>query len=221
MKIATGLVLSIVLTIGVSWAGASRRTPKTGTIIVSRAALPQQAEGPSQNLVLYSNKVGNAYLYLEQRNGARLTVLDVTEPDHIRLAAVVETGLSKPYIFVEPVGESVELIRFRDGSGDALLNLHKPKAPRITLVYGDVALSAPTSCLTSQSSQPETQDVPITDTSVAEETIVVPHVIRQATREETGTTFLLNDRGLTVIRRLAAEWEYIQILGARANGGVE
>jgi hypothetical protein len=221
MKITTGLILSIVLTIGAAWAGASSHTPRTGTIIVSRAALPQQAEDPSQDLFLYSNKVGNAYLYLEQRNGAQLSVLDVTEPDDIRLDAVVETGLSKPYTFVEPVGESVELIRFRDGSGDALLNLHKPKAPRISLIQGDVALSAPTSCLTSQSSQPETQDVRITGAESAKGAIVVPHVIRQATRKETGTTFLLNDRGLTVVRRLGAEWEYIQVLGARANGGAE
>ena len=230
MRFMTSIVLSIALILGAQLGHASKHGPKQNPNIVVEppTALPEQAREASQDIFLYSNSVGNAYLYLEQQQGSRLVILDDTEPTHVKLAAVLDTGISRVYDFQQYLGSAFELIRFRDGSGSALLNLHKPKAPRVIKVqnsapepvemqsdsgYRGVALHA-----AKTSAGLQGQDVQVIDTSAAARILTtVTNVTRQASRQETGTIFLLGDHGLTMIRRPGVEWEYVQEEGANAD----
>lgn len=132
------IVLTAALALGVPMANASTRNSKTDIRVVPPSALPEVAQQASQDLLLHYSGAGTPYLYLEQKQGARLAVFDVSEPAHIQLAASVDTGVAKTYDFVQPVGSALELIRFRDGSGSALLKLGKAKAPR----FEDIERSA-------------------------------------------------------------------------------
>src|ERR1700726_1913492 len=64
------------------------------------------ATGDAQDLLLRANDDGSAYLYIEQQQGALLSVFDVTDPTHIKLAASVETGTHGAYDFVRAIGNS-------------------------------------------------------------------------------------------------------------------
>ncbi len=92
---------------------------------------PAFTENSSEDLLLRADEHGTAYLYVEQQQGALLTIFDVTDPNHIKLTAIVATEGHGAYDFVSPVGETSELVSFRDGSGTAVLDLHKAKAPRV------------------------------------------------------------------------------------------
>jgi len=127
----SAIVLAAALVLGVPLAHASTRNSKTDIRVVPPSALLEAAQQPSQDLLLHYNSAGSPYLYLEQKQGARLAIFDVSEPAHIRLTASVNTGIDKPYDFIQRVGSGLELVRFRDGSGSALLNLRNAKAPRI------------------------------------------------------------------------------------------
>ena len=69
---------------------------------------------PGNSFFLYSDGAGSTYLYVEQQQGARLTVFDVTDPGKIWV--VVSTPITAPGAFdcVRPLGAHGELVRFRD-----------------------------------------------------------------------------------------------------------
>jgi hypothetical protein len=67
---------------------------------------------------------GSTFLYVEQQQGAMLSVYDVTNPGRIKLEASVPTGAHKSFDFVSAIGDS-ELIAFRDGSGSGVIDLHQ------------------------------------------------------------------------------------------------
>ncbi len=177
------------------------------------------AQQESDDLLLRSDNGGNTYLYLEQQNGARLVVLDVTNPAHIKLAATVETELSHPYDFVQAVGGTFELIRFRDGTGIAFLDFRYAKTPRVE--NNRNVASEPIERLGAsgylavarlggiEAVNLHGRDVQVIDTAVAPQLLAtVAHVPREASHEETGTTFLLGDEGFTVIRRKDVEEQH-------------
>jgi hypothetical protein len=115
------------------------------------------------------------------------------------------------------VGASSELIAFRDGSGDAVLDLHKAKAPRLSNVGGvgnPNELLGNSGYLTSSLTQvkavaPQPREVQLVETTGTPRTIAtMANVTRQINRAETGTIFLLGDGKVTVIRRIDAERQY-------------
>lgn len=212
---STAIVLTAALAFGLPMANASTRNAKTDIRVVPPSALPEMAQLASQDLLLYYGGSGTPYLYLEQNQGARLAVFDVSEPAHIRLTASANTGVAKAYDFVQPIGSTFELIRFRDGSGSALLNLQKPKAPRIEDLdrsviqpiemlgnsgYLAIALktAAPPADL-------QSQDVQVMNSATGSLLATVDGVTRTAELSDTGTVFLLGSNGLTEVRRLDAE----------------
>src|ERR1700712_6026226 len=97
------------------------------------AVQPLAATKDAQDILLHADDNGSTYLYVEQQQGALLSVYDVTDPAHMKLDASVETGARGSYDFVSGIGNS-ELVAFRDGSGSAVLDLHKAKAPKLAMI---------------------------------------------------------------------------------------
>src|ERR1700722_4484351 len=116
-------IKNIVLASAVLVSAASTLTasafekPKSNFIVQALSTKAEFAQNSSQDLLLRADEHGTAYLYVEQQQGALLTIFDVTDPVHITLAASVPTAAHGAFDFVTPVGESSELVAFRDGSG--------------------------------------------------------------------------------------------------------
>ena len=185
---------------------------------------PIAATTDAQDLMLHGDDHGSTFLYVEQQKGALLSVYDVTDPAKIKLDASVETGARSSYDFVGAMGNS-ELIKFRDGSGSGVIDLHKAKAPKLTTIEG--ALPTSTEALGDEGYlASSSQAGPTTETAIVPRSVQVvetataaPHVVdtvasvtRQVARPETGTTFLLGQNGVTVVRQVATEQAYEQQL---------
>jgi hypothetical protein len=189
---------------------------KTDFVVQELATNPELAKNTNQDFLLHENN-GSSYLYVEQQEGAVLTIFDVTDPKHMKLAASVRTEAHGAYDFVSPIGSTAELIMFRDGSGTAVLDLRKHNAPRVVAIQGSA--TAPTEILgsagylsaTLHASFPihEARDIQLVETSLTPRVVTtVSQVTRQINRSETGTVFLLNTGKVIAIRRLDAEREY-------------
>src|ERR1700726_318541 len=129
----TGLLLTLPLQ-------AEIKTRSGNQIVVEPADLPEMAKTPGQSLFLYKAADGGTYLYVEQQNGARLAVFDVTDPAKIKTAASVPLQTPGAFDFVRYLNDRTELIRFRDSQQLAELDLRKPKNPTLTIAK---ALSDP------------------------------------------------------------------------------
>jgi hypothetical protein len=172
----------------------------------------------SQDLLLHADDNGSAYLYVEQQQGALLAVFDVTDAAHIKLTASVPTEGHGAYDFVTPVGNTAELVSFRDGSGTALVDLRKPKAPRLSITTPNTAGIIETlgssgylssSIPQSQPVSPPQRAVQLVESSRHPRVLTsLTSVSRQVERPATGTVFLLADGKVTVIRRLDAERQF-------------
>lgn len=190
-------------------------------IIEQPANLPELAQRPGISFHLYTGSGdGNAYLYVEQHNGQRLVVFDVTDPGHVKTVRSVNLSVPAPFEFAEPVGASSILVRFQGNQGVAVLDLHKAKAPVLKTINGlqysgrAEPLGESTFMMTSDPQMdlsPVSRDYQVVDASNAANPVLLYTanlVTRTITRGETGTTFLLGQNGLTVIRRPRVEEEY-------------
>jgi hypothetical protein len=191
--------------------------PKSNFIVQPLSTKPEFAQNSSQDLLLRADEHGTAYLYVEQKQGALLTIFDVTDPNHIKLTASVPTEARGAFDFVTPVGESSELVAFRDGSGNAVLDLRKAKAPRLSQADGAAKpseLLGDSGYLSSSQTQAaavaqQPRDVQLVETAGTPHAILtVTGVTREVNRAETGTVFLVGDGKVTVIRRIDAERQY-------------
>lgn len=180
------------------------------------------APAASQDLFLRVDHDGDTLLYVEQQQGALLSVFDITDLDHMKLIASVPTQARSAYNFVGPIGAASELVAFRDGSGTAVIDLRKPKAPRFsaaigagdpsTEALGDVGYlssTAPQGGDAAQVAAPAARSVQLVENGAHPRVVTtLPRVTRQVERPETGTVFLLSDDQVTIIRRPDAEAQY-------------
>jgi len=157
-------------------AGAIHANPSERTVLVPPADLPEMARQGGEAMLLLDAKDGRTLLYVEQDQGASLAIFDVTDPLHIKGEGAVQLNAPAPFDFVTNAGNQAELVRYRDGGGVAVLDLHNVKGP--VLKTGGT----------------EWQGAAIADKDR-----------RQVTNADTGTTFKLGEDGLTVIRRPAVE----------------
>jgi hypothetical protein len=180
------------------------------------------AQSTTQDLLLRTDDNGPTYLYVEQQQGTLLFVFDVTNPEHMKLVTSTSLAVHGAYDFVAPV-KGRELISFRDGSGSALLDFHKPKAPRIsgTLQSAALPVHASGSVSSFASSTPQFARQVETDSSVQPRTVQfvktgrhsrvlasLENVTRIADRPETGTTFLLAAGKVSIVRTPGVELQY-------------
>ena len=189
-------------------------------IVVQPKDLPEQAQLEGNSLFLYSDNAGATYLYVEQQQGARLSIFDVTDPSKIKLVSSIAMTGPGAFDFVRPVDGHGELVRFRDNKTVAVLDLHKVKAPTLHMVNA-LAEGGATEALgesgflmvneTYNYVRATPRDYQVVDiSSPSEPTLLatIAQVKHKVVNNDTGTTFLLGSEGLTVVRRTSVENDY-------------
>jgi hypothetical protein len=185
-------------------------------IVMPPTALPELARQEGEALFLYDTIDGRTLLYIEQNRGARLAIFDVTDPGHVKSKGSVQLDAPGPFDFVATLGERAEVVRFRQGQGSAVLDLHKVNVPTLTKVQGltlqgtTMALGDDGFTVTSQadSNARSTRDFQVVDTGGVgdlNQVFDVKEVRAELTKHDTGTTFLLTQSGLYEIRRPVVE----------------
>jgi len=119
-------------------ATAAHPTPSNHIVLVPPTDLPELARQGGDAMLLHETSDGRTLLYIEQGRGARLAAFDVTDPVHIKGEGSVQldADAAGAFDFVSPLGKQGELIRYRQGSKDAILDLHKEKVPKLKAVQG-------------------------------------------------------------------------------------
>jgi len=209
----TGLAMTFTLP-------AEIRSKSQELIVVQPHDLPEAAQTPGHSLFLYSDGSGGTYLYIEQLQGARITIFDVTDPSKIKLVGSIPLTVSGAFDFVRPLDGHGELVRFRDNKGVAVLDLHKAKAPSLRMISG-LSDSGSTQPLGETGflivNEPYNyvratpRDYQVVDISSPSEPVLlatVKEVRHELVNSDTGTTFLLGSEGLTVVRRTSVENDY-------------
>jgi hypothetical protein len=212
---APRLTLAIVLG-GMLAAPIIYANPSNEIVIVPPTDLPTLARQRGEAMFLHDTRDGRTLLYVEQRKGTRLAIFDVTDPAHVKGEGSAHLEAAGPFDFVAALGERAELVRFRKGQGDAVLELRKvpmlrkvqgPDIPSSTtpLAYdGSRFTGPPIDAALGQSARD--YQVFQTGKSRSEDSVVEVRQVRQeATNTDTGTTFLLAENGLYLIRRPALE----------------
>jgi hypothetical protein len=189
-------------------------------ILVRPTDLPELARQDGEAMLLHETGDGRKLLYIEQNGGTRLAVFDVTDPSHIKGEVSVQLGAPGPFDFVSALGDRAEVVRFRQGQGVAVLDLHKVKVPTMKMVQGlELAvlkerLGDDGVILTNQPNQPAVpsarifQVVETANPQELNQLFGVKGVREEITNDNTGTTFLLTPEGLYLIRRPAVEEDY-------------
>lgn len=210
---------------GLVTACAVYANPSNNIVLVSPTDLPVLARQSGEAMLLNDTLDGRTLLYVEQNEGTRLAILDVTDPGHIKGAGSVQLDASGPFDFISPVGNQEELVRFRQSDEEAVLDLRK-KTPSLKAVQG-LTLTREVAPLgnrgiTVSGHAPELQrarNFQVVDTANLRElnqVLDVQQVREELTKADTGTTFLLTEKGLYVIRRPAIETVH-QVLAISSN----
>ena len=220
-----------VLGMGIVAAPAVNAKPKPKTmtgpdgskiLLVSPADLPELARQSGEAMLLHKTGDGRTFLYIEQNNGARLAIFDVSDPSGITQQGMVQLDAQGTFDFASEAGDYAELVRFRDGQKEALLDLHKVKAPAIQMAQelklrdemvrqensgGMMAL--PVTSKSTEGYQPmEKVNALAIELQDIRGALDVNKVRAEVTNNESGTTFLLTADGLYVVRRPDEEVEY-------------
>jgi hypothetical protein len=188
-------------------------------VVMETRDLPEQAQVRGNSLLLHSDNAGHTYLYVEQQQGTRLSVFDVTDPARIKLTVSTALPAEGAFDFVRPLGEDAELVYFRDGQKAGVLDLHKAKQPvlRTVSITADLDTAerlGQSGLLAANESYnyipAVSRDFQVIDISSAIPTrlVTLKDVRHQLTNNDTGTTFFLCNDGLTVLRRTSVETDY-------------
>jgi len=208
--------LALAILLGGMWvAPITHATPSNEIILVGPTSLPSLARQSGDSMFLHDSKDGQTLLYVEQRQGAQLAIFDVTDPAHVKGEGSVQLG-GEPFDFVADLGKRGVLVRFRGDQGEAVLDLRNTptlmKIPGLETQNSTILLADDGSRLTGQAvnatvSQ-STRDYKVFQSgeSPSDDRVVeVKHVHQEVTNPDTGTTFLLAEDGLYLIRRPALE----------------
>ena len=194
----------------------------SGSMIVEQPSdLPESAQNATDAMYLHETSAGEEILYLEQREGKRLAVLDVTDPAQIRTLSQVSVDAPAPYDFVRDLGDSAALIRYRDNSGVAVVSFRQYKRPVLSSAPAFAEASAYESLGQTGLLAESTGGVPQADSRTVGYNILdfcaparpavlanAPDVRQRLFLRDTGTLFLLNDQGVTVVRQPQVELEH-------------
>jgi len=188
-------------------------------VVMEARDLPEQAQTPGNSLFLHSDNAGSTYLYVEQQQGTRLSVFNVTDPARIKVVVSTPLATEGAFDFVRTLGDNGELVYFRDSQKEAVLDLRKANRPVLRVIsnVADLgqaeALGESGFLVTSQAHRympAVARDYQVIDVaaSIPTQLATVNNVKHRVTNDETGTTFLLGSNGLTVVRRLSIENEF-------------
>lgn len=219
------LLFATILAMTTLTSGAATRPHPKTIIIESPDNLPMLAQKNPAAMYLHDTNDGRTLLYIEAADGRALTTLDVTDPAKIERIAQTSIPATSAFDFAEPVGQQATLIRYRDGSGVALLSFKHYKQPVLVTVpaIDNNAISEPlgqTGLLLSlghvSNSLPARSIRSLSNYSVVDTSntlrpallATISNVEQRLAKEDTGTLFLLNQDGVSVVRRLRVEQEY-------------
>jgi len=203
----TFLVTALLAVAGATAHAVVRPHSKTITV-ESPEDLPVLAQPDAEAMYLYDTSDGRTFLYVEAEHGQQLTILDVTDPGQIRRAAQTSIPTTFSFDFVRSVGDKGALIRYRNGSGVAILSFKHYKHP--VLVNSPASENADSS-ESLEHSFSEPLPYRVVDTSDLSRPVTlstIPDVKQSLAKSDTGTLFLLNKDGVTVVRRLLLEDEH-------------
>jgi hypothetical protein len=176
--------------------------PSNRVVLVPPTGLPALAQQGGEAMFLHDSWDGRTLLYVEQRQGAQLAIFDVTDPAHVKGEGSAQLNAAGPFDFVAALGERAELVRFRHGQEDAVLDLHKiPTLKRLQVQASPVLLGDASSPFGGATLAPAMDQGIWVDDQLVE----VKQVRQKMTNADTGTTFLLAEKGLYLIRRPALE----------------
>jgi hypothetical protein len=205
-----------VFAIGAVAVGTVCASPSSTVVAAPRTDLPALAPQSGEAMFLHETIDGRVFHYLEQNQGARLATFDVTDPVHIKGEGSVHLDASGSFNFDSLLGNQAELVRFRQGQQDTALDLPRVGAPKLSTVQGLVLpgpiADAENNALTVTSptmNAPPALDFGAIDTVLSYELtrmFDVKQVRAQMMRSDAGTTFMLGENGLYIIRRPAVEW---------------
>ncbi len=221
-KLFASLVFA-VLTTTITANAITNKPPHSRTIVIqSPPDTPALAQANSEAMYLHKSGDGRTVLYVESAEGTKLTALDVSDPGKIRRLAEIELVVPSRFDFVESVGNDSALVRYRDGSGEALLSFKHCKRP----VLGDASALTGTeaaeklgetallSSSTNATVAPIVDNDPtykVWDDSKASHPnllATIPGVTQRLSNEDTGTVFFLTANGITAARRLRVEEDH-------------
>jgi len=214
------LTLTAVAALTLGGQAEARNHPSNKIIVVSPAELPELARVTGQAMLLHETGDGSTLLYIEQDHGARLAIFDVTDPAKIKEVKSARLDAPGSFDFVSSLGDHTELVRFRHGQGQAVLDLRKAKAPALQTIEGlnsngtlerlgqDGFMMASQPTAQTERSDPDYQIVEVSNSLQSNRVTDVKQVREKITNDETGTTFLLTADGLYVVRRPAVEREH-------------
>jgi hypothetical protein len=181
-------------------------------IVVETNKLPSEAHQPGVSMTLHLVEPQTLYLYVEEQGGRQLAIYDVTDPNKLRLKATSAIATSGAFDFIQPAGPSLELIRYRDGGGDAMLDLSTPKKPKLRSIASSTAEcyivpSRSHSAVSQAESDKNAKslDYQVFTPSGSSPVMTIKAVVAAQTDIGNGTTYLLGENGLTVIRNIKAE----------------
>jgi hypothetical protein len=216
--LALGLVVAAAVLTSTA-AEAEIHSRSNDLVVMEARDLPEQAQTPGNSLFLHSDNAGGTYLYVEQQQGARLSVFDVTDPARIKLVVSMPLPAQGAFDFVRPLGYSAELVHFRDSQTEAVLDLRKAKRPVLRMIsamtdlgpaepLGQSGFLVTTQALKYTAAVARDYQVIDVASSTPAQLATVKEVKHRVTNDYTGTTFLLGSDGLTVVRRLGVENDY-------------
>jgi hypothetical protein len=189
-------------------------------VVVSPAELPAASREYAEAMMLHQTVGGRMFLYIEQEQGTKLAVLDVTNPAKIKAEKPVALNVPGPFDFVGSAGSRNELIRYRGTGQEAVLDLRKAKVPSLDVlpeltVTGHVmALSEDNAVM----SPAQYQIVDAAGPTPHQHVTNVKGVKQEITDNETGTTYLLAEEGLFVVRRPAVEASVLESVASNSGG---
>ena len=214
--------LTVAVVAALTLTGQAEAKSRANRIVVERPAdLPELAQKAGQAMLLHDTGDGRTLLYIEQNRGAQLAVFDVSDPAHVKEEGSARLDAPGSFDFVSSLGDYAELVRFRRGQGEAVLNLHNVKDPTLATGQGldiqgstrrlgdDGLIIASQPTVQSGAIDPTDYEVvdisnPLHPSTVAD----MKRVLEEVTNDETGTTFVLTPDGLYLIRRPDVEQEH-------------
>jgi hypothetical protein len=209
----------VTLVLPASFAQAESHSKSKELVVMDARNLPEQARAEGNSLLLHSDSAGNTYLYIAQQQGKQLSIFDVTDPARIKFIVSTPLASEGTFDFIRPLGDYAELVYFREGQKVGILDLHKANNPvlRTISISANLDTAKPlgwSGLLAGNGSYKYipgvARDVQVIDISATNPTLLVTlkDVKHRLTNNETGTTFFLNNDGLTVVRQISVETNY-------------
>jgi hypothetical protein len=195
MPFAKGSIASLIILLSLIFTAKpniGEAQPIAGNlVVVPEKKLPPEARREGQAMDLHLVNPSTLYLYVEREEGRQIAIFDVSDPQKIKFKRIVQLEAPAPFDFVQPAGQSLEMIRYRDGRGMAILDLSKPKNPVLKAV-GDPASQCyivPVEIDQNSPKKPAVpQDYQIIEPSAEQSIATIRDVVQQQTDEGNATS---------------------------------